>query len=80
MKEMIQMVVVLTLLSVISGGSLAFIQDKTTTNIENNKLQFVKGPAIRSILEGATNDPIKDRFNLQDAGKDYTFFIGCHRW
>ena len=70
------MVVVLTVLSVVSGGSLAFIQDKTTANIENNKLQFVKGPAIREILEGATNDPIKDRFNLESDGIEHTFFTG----
>lgn len=76
MKEMIQMVVVLTVLSVISGGSLAFMQDKTAASIENNKLQFIKGPAIREILEGASNDPITDRFNLESGGTGHTFFVG----
>jgi len=76
MKEMIQMVVVLTVLSVVSGASLAFIQDKTTANIEDNKLKFVKGPAIREILKDATNDPIKDRFKLEAEGAEHTFFTG----
>ena len=76
MKEMIQMVVVLTILSVVSGGSLAFIQTKTTQNIEDNKLQFVKGPAIMEILKNATNNPVKDRFTLKSDGTDHTFFVG----
>jgi electron transport complex protein RnfG len=76
MKEMIQMVVVLTVLSVLSGGSLAFIQDKTAMNIENNKLQFVKGPAIKGILQNATNDPVADRFDLPSEGTNHTFFVG----
>lgn len=76
MKEMIKMVVVLTALSVIAGGSLAFIQTKTTAAIENNKLKFVKGPAIEAILTGVSNDPIKDRFKLTADGADRTFFVG----
>lgn len=76
MKEMIQMVVVLTVLSVISGGSLAFMQDKTAASIENNKLQFIKGPAIKEILQGAANDPIADRFKLESDGAERTFFVG----
>lgn len=76
MKEMIQMVVVLTVLAVISGGSLAFMQDKTADSIENNKLQFIKGPAIKEILEGATNDPVADRFKLESDGSEHTFFVG----
>jgi electron transport complex protein RnfG len=76
MKEMIQMVVVLTVLAVISGGSLAFMQDKTAASIENNKLQFIKGPAIKEILQGAANDPVADRFKLASDGVEHTFFVG----
>ena len=76
MKEMIKMVVVLTALSVISGGSLAFIQTKTTAAIENNKLKFIKGPAIEAILQNVSNDPIKDRFKLNVNGSEQTFFVG----
>lgn len=76
MKEMIKMVVVLTVLSVVSGTALAFIQTKTTALIENNKLEFIKGPAIKSILEGATNNPITDRFNIKTGDIEHTFFVG----
>jgi electron transport complex protein RnfG len=76
MGEMIKMVVVLTVLSVVSGGGLAFLKGKTEVQIENNKLQFVKGPAVREILQGASNNPIKDRFKIKDDGTERNFFVG----
>jgi electron transport complex protein RnfG len=76
MGEMIKMVVVLTLLSVISGGGLALVKDKTALQIENNQLQFVKGPAVREILQGVSNDPIKDRFKIKDGETERNFFVG----
>lgn len=44
--------------------------------IENQQLQFVKGPAIKAILEGASNDPIVDRFKLMDGDVERSFFVG----
>jgi electron transport complex protein RnfG len=76
MREMIQMVVVLTVLSCVSGGLLAAIKNGTKEKIEYQQLVYVKGPAIRSILEGASNDPITDRFKLADEGAEHSFFVG----
>jgi Na+-translocating ferredoxin:NAD+ oxidoreductase subunit G len=76
MGEMIKMVVVLTFLSVISGGALAYVQKSTTTSIEDNKLQFIKGPAIKSILSGTSNNPISDRFTIEQGEKQDIFFVG----
>ena len=76
MREMIKMLLVLTILATLSGGLLAAIRDNTKDRIENQVLEFVKGPAIRSILEGATNDPIVDRFQLKDGDVERTFFVG----
>ncbi|MGD8367945.1 MAG: RnfABCDGE type electron transport complex subunit G [Desulfobacterales bacterium] len=76
MKEMIKMVVVLTVLAAFSGGLLAAIKDGTAENIEKQKLTFVKGPAIHQILEKASNDPINDRFKLKDGDTDRSFFVG----
>ena len=76
MGEMIKMVVVLTLLSVISGGALAYVQKNTTPLIEDNKLQFVKGPAIKEILEGTSNNPVSDRFTIEQGEKKDLFFVG----
>lgn len=76
MREMIKMVVVLTALSCMSGGLLASLRDSTKDQIENQQLEFVKGPAIRKILEGASNDPIKDRFKIKDGDVERSFFVG----
>jgi electron transport complex protein RnfG len=76
MREMIKMLLVLTILATLSGGLLAAIRDNTKDRIENQVLEFVKGPAIRSILEGATNDPIVDRFPMKDGDIERTFFVG----
>ena len=76
MFELIKMVVVLTVLSCASGGLLAYLQNSTKDRIENQVLEFVKGPAIRTIFEGASNDPIKDRFTVKDGDLERTFFVG----
>jgi electron transport complex protein RnfG len=76
MREMIQMIVVLTILSCVSGGLLASIRNGTKEQIEYQQLVFVKGPAIRAILEGSANDPITDRFKIPDGETDRSFFVG----
>ncbi|MBW1864257.1 MAG: RnfABCDGE type electron transport complex subunit G [Deltaproteobacteria bacterium] len=76
MREMIKMIVVLTILCSFSGGLLAAIRNETKDRIENQQLTFVKGPAIMAILEGASNDPIVDRFKIEDQGIERNFFIG----
>ena len=73
---MIQMVVVLTVLSALSGGLLASIRNSTQEQIDNQKLAFVQGPAIREILTDSSNDPIKDRFEIDDNGDKRKFFVG----
>lgn len=70
------MVVVLTVLSFVSGGLLAYVKDGTKDKIEFQQLTFVKGPAIKAILKGAANDPITDRFKLKDGDVERSFFVG----
>ena len=76
MREMIKMIVVLTILTSFSGGLLAAIRNGTKDRIETQQLTFVKGPAIKAILEGASNNPIDDRFKIDDQGIERNFFIG----
>jgi len=76
MREMMKMVVVLTILSTFSGGLLAAIRIGTKEKIEYQQLKFVKGPAIRAILEGSSNDPIVDRFKVKDGETEKSFFVG----
>jgi electron transport complex protein RnfG len=76
MGDMLKMILVLTAITVFSGSMLAFVESGTEARIENQVLEFVKGPAIKSIMEKATNDPIKDRFQMQDGETERTFFVG----
>ncbi len=76
MREMIKMVVVLTILTFFSGGVLAYLRNSTQERIDNQVLEFVKGPAVRTIFEGAGNNPIADRFTIKDGDVERTFFVG----
>ncbi len=76
MREMIKMVVVLTILSFFSGGVLAYLRNSTQERIDNQVLEFVKGPAVRAIFEGVDNNPIADRFTIKDGDTERTFFVG----
>ena len=76
MQEMIKMVVVLTILSSLSGGLLAALKDGTKERIENQELELVKGPALRIILGGASNDVVADRFKIMDGETERSVFVG----
>jgi electron transport complex protein RnfG len=78
MREMINMVVVLTLLSAFSGGLLAAVRTGTKDKIEQQVLKFQKAPAIKQILSDVSNDPLQDRFKLMDKEQELTFFVGKH--
>jgi electron transport complex protein RnfG len=76
MRDIIRMIVILAVLSAFSGGLLAAVKSGTAEKIEYQQLTFVKGPAIKEILEGASNDPIIDRFKLKDGDVERSFFVG----
>jgi electron transport complex protein RnfG len=77
MKDLIKMVVVLTVLSSFSGGLLAALREGTQERIEMQELELVKGPAVRKILEGASNDPLTDRFKILDGEVERNIFVGA---
>lgn len=76
MGEMIKMVVVLLVLTALSGYSLAKINDFTAARIENQELKFVKGPAIETIFDAAGNSPLDDRFKITDGETERSFYVG----
>ncbi len=76
MRELIKMIVVLTVLSAVSGGLLAAVKTTTKERIEYQQLKFVKGPAIKKVLQGVQNDPIVDRFKILDGTIERNFFVG----
>ncbi len=65
MREMINMIVVLTVLTAFSGGLLAAVQSGTQDKIETQVLKFQKAPAIKEIFPTATNDPLAERFTVK---------------
>jgi electron transport complex protein RnfG len=76
MNDMIKMVVVLTVLSSVAGGVLAAVNKGTASQIEDQQLKFVKGPAIESILAGSSINPIENRFKILDGDVERSFFVG----
>lgn len=76
MREMIKMVVVLTILTSFSGGLLAALKEGTKERIEKQELELVKGPALRVILEGASNDVTADRFKVTYNEVERNIFVG----
>jgi H+/Na+-translocating ferredoxin:NAD+ oxidoreductase subunit G len=76
MRELINMVVVLTGISLASGGLLASLRNGTQDRINQQVLEFVKGPSVRGVFKDATNDPIATRFQLKDGQTVRTFFVG----
>lgn len=74
MREMISMVVVLTVLTAVSGGLLAAIQSGTKDRIEAQIFKFQLAPAMADIFGEVENDPAKDKFTLPLDGANYTFY------
>lgn len=74
MREMLSMIMVLTVLTAVSGGLLAAVKVKTEPQIEEQVLKFQKAPAIKAIFADATNDPIKERFNAKAEGIELQIF------
>ncbi len=65
MREMISMVVVLTVLTAVSGFLLAAVESGTKIRIEEQVLKFQKAPAIEQIFPEVTNNPLQERFNIE---------------
>ncbi|MFH1057356.1 MAG: RnfABCDGE type electron transport complex subunit G [Pseudomonadota bacterium] len=71
MKEIAKLVVVLGLICGISGFVLAYVKDLTKGPIEYAKIKNVKEPAVKAVLGGYDNDPIKDRISFPVGADKY---------
>ncbi len=76
MREMINMIVVLTVLTAFSGGLLAAVQSGTQLKIENQVLKFQKAPAIAEIFPEVSNDPLAERFTVKTDDIELQVFPG----
>ncbi len=66
MREIINMIVVLSLICAASGTLLVNLKQVTRDKIEQQVLTYVQGPALMSVLEGCDNDPIAERKQVGD--------------
>jgi len=69
LRDLIRMVVVLTVISVSSALVLAYANKVTEAPREYQLLKYVEAPSIKAVLIGYDNDPIKDRVVMK-MGKD----------
>ena len=76
MRDIIKLFLVVAIFSAVAGGVLAAVQHATADRIELQELIYVRGPAIKSMLAGCSNDPLTDRFKIDDNGKERSFFPG----
>jgi electron transport complex protein RnfG len=76
MREIMKMIVVLSLICGLSGLSLASIKQFTAPLIEEQVLTFVQGPSIKAVFTDFDNDPVKERkqFDVPGSDKKVTVF------
>ncbi len=70
MREIIKMIVVLSVICSVSGYVLATLKEATKGQIEEQVLTYVQGPALLSVLTDNDNDPIADRRKLEVEGRE----------
>ncbi len=64
MREIIHMIVVLSMICAGSGALLVNLKQATKSQIEQQVLTYVQGPALLSVLSDRDNDPIADRVKV----------------
>ena len=74
MKEMIKMVVVLSLICGLSGLTLATVRQATDARIEEQVMTYVQGPALEQIFSDYDNNPVKDRKTFDTPNGPITVF------
>jgi electron transport complex protein RnfG len=76
MKQIVQMILVLTVISAVCGAGLSGLRDYTAERIENQILNNVQGPKVKIVLEGAENDLIADRRRIKIQEEEKLLFVG----
>ncbi len=76
MREMINMVVVVTILACISGGLIAAVDKVTKEPIALAVYENEVKPSLLKIFDGAENELGADQFKIKEGKKDVTFYIG----
>lgn len=75
MNEMVRMVAVLSIICAVCALALSGLRDATAERIERMVLTYKEGPTVRIVLEGAQNDLIEDRRQVEIDGREMTLFV-----
>ena len=65
MRDILKMIIVLTIIGAVSGMALSLVYEGTKAPIEYQTIKFVKEPAVKKVLTGYDNDPIADRKKIR---------------
>ena len=76
MKEVMQMIIVLSLICAVCGLALSGFRSMTAERIEFQVLTNVQGPKVKVVLEGSDNDLITDRKKITVDDEEILLFIG----
>jgi electron transport complex protein RnfG len=60
MREIVKMIVVLAVVTGVSGLLLAGVNEGTREQRKKQILKYVKGPAVQEVLQGCSNNPLED--------------------
>lgn len=70
MRDVLKLIVVLTLFCAISAFSLAFVKEATKDRIEYQKLKLLVAPAVKAVFPSYDNDPILERIKVKLSEKE----------
>jgi H+/Na+-translocating ferredoxin:NAD+ oxidoreductase subunit G len=75
-KEIVQMIVVLSLICGVCAMALSGFRSATAERVENQVLSNVQGPKVKLVLEGSENDLIADRRKVTIGDQEMLLFVG----
>ena len=75
MRDIIKLFAIVALFSAVAGGALALVQDATSEQIEKQVIKYVTGPSLEALLKDSENNPLEDRFKIQDGENTVDIFV-----
>lgn len=74
MREILSMIVVLSVICGVSGLTLSYLKISTAPLIEEQVLTYVQSPALTSVFPDPSNNPISERQKFEYNGREITVF------
>lgn len=75
MRDIFKLFIIVAIFGAVAGGVLAAVRDATSEQIESQVLKYVTGPSIEELFDGSSNNPLEDRFKIQDGENEIDVFV-----